>query len=445
MREATPHLVQGALIRSEDLQADLLEANRPRDRRVTPVLKAGEVAGTVDVDLKVDDRIPLHGSLEWNNFQTPGTPKQRMTARLSYDNVWQLGHQAGLLYTFAPYTDDRFHDVQVWVLTYGMPMPWSSRQSLFAYTAWSDTTSLLPSSISSLGNGLTTGLRYTVGLPIVLHMPQLGYDHSLVIGVDYKAIDNALVSGQESIVTPIRYLPWTVGYQATIARPQSFTSLNFATDFNIPGTVSGGSQEDFQINRGGVKDDSLVDGNYVVFNADFDTTIRLPALLTTMAQGRFVELPEPSVASVEDDWTLAVNASGQYANEPLVSIEQFPLGGRYSVRPYLEGERFGDHGYDVQVELRSRALERFLRGSLGEKVQALVFYDRGEYFLRSITVKDRIDERGALQGFGLGLRGSLLDTPYGRLRGEAYLGFPTIETQDTSFAPRLLFQVKADF
>ena len=196
-----------------------------------------------------------------------------------------------------------------------MPMPWSSRQSLFAYTAWSDTTSLLPSSISSLGNGLTTGLRYTVGLPIVLHMPQLGYDHSLVIGVDYKAIDNALVSGQESIVTPIRYLPWTVGYQATIARPQSFTSLNFATDFNIPGTVSGGSTEDFQINRGGVKDDSLVDGNYVVFNADFDTTIRLPALLTTMAQGRFVELPEPSVASVEDDWTLAVNASGQYANE----------------------------------------------------------------------------------------------------------------------------------
>ena len=128
-----------------------------------------------------------------------------------------------------------------------------------------------------------------------------------------------------------------------------------------------------------------------------------------------------------------------------MSIEQFPLGGRYSVRPYLEGERFGDHGYDVQVELRSRALERFLRGSLGEKVQALVFYDRGEYFLRSITVKDRIDERGALQGFGLGLRGSLLDTPYGRLRGEAYLGFPTIETQDTSFAPRLLFQVKADF
>ena len=183
-----------------------------------------------------------------------------------------------------------------------MPMPWSSRQSLFAYTAWSDTTSLLRSSISSLGNGLTTGLRYTVVSP-PSSRPPLGYNHSLVIGVDYKAIDNALVSGQESIVTPIRYLPWTVGYQATIARPQSFTSLNFATDFNIPGTVSGGSAEDFQINRGGVKDDSLVDGNYVVFNADFDTTIRLPALLTTMAQGRFVELPEPSVASVEDDWS----------------------------------------------------------------------------------------------------------------------------------------------
>jgi hypothetical protein len=50
-----------------------------------------------------------------------------------------------------------------------------------------------------------------------------------------------------------------------------------------------------------------------------------------------------------------------------------------------------------------------------------------------------------LQGVGVGLRASLLETPYGRLRGEAYVGLPTIETEDTKRTPRLLFQVKADF
>jgi hemolysin activation/secretion protein len=413
---------------------------------VTPVLKAGEAAGTVDVDLKVDDRIPLHGSLEWNNYHTPGTPRQRMTARIGYENVWQREHRAALLYTFAPYTGDEFHDVQVWVLTYGMPTPWSPRQNVFAYAAWSDTTSLLPSAINSLGKGFTSGLRYTLGLPLARFMPEIGFDHSLVAGVDYKSVENALVQGSESIVTPIRYLPWTIGYQATAARTHSFTSLNASLDFHLAGTIdNGGSKEDFQENRGGVRDTNVVDGTYAIYNVDFDTTIRLPALLTTLAQGRFVELPEPEVASLEDDWTLAFNAAAQYANEPLVSLEQFPLGGRYSVRPYLEGERFGDHGYDMQIELRTRALERFLGGFLGEKLQLLAFYDRGEYWLRSVTENEGIDEEGVLQGVGVGVRASLLETPYGRLRGEAYVGLPTIETQDTKRTPRLLFQVKADF
>lgn len=446
VRRATPHLVPGALVREEDQEADLAEANRPRDRHVSPVIKAGEVPGTVDLELKVDDRAPIHGYVEWNNYRTAGSPQQRMAVKLGYENLWQREHSSSLRYEFAPYTGEKFHEVQIWTLTYELPMPWSPRQNLFAYASWSDTTSLLPSAINSLGVGFTSGLRYALGLPIAGWMPELGYDHTLVAGVDYKSIESALVAGADSIVTPIRYLPWTIGYQGTIARPQSFTAFNLSADFHFAGTIeSGGSKEDFQNNRGGVNDANVVDGTFAVYQADLDTTIRLPGMLTILGQGRFVELPEPSVMSLQDDWTLAVSVAGQYANEPLVSPEQFPLGGRYSVRPYLEGEFFGDHGYDVQIELRSRALERFLGGYLGEKIQALVFYDRGEYFLRSTAENDGIDEEGVLQGVGVGVRASLLETPYGSLRGEAYLGLPTIATTDTKRTPRLLFQVKADF
>jgi hemolysin activation/secretion protein len=445
VRRATPHLVPGAVLRTKDQEEDLIEANRPRDRRVTPVQKAGAAPGTVDLELKVDDRIPLHGYVEWNNYRSPGSPRQRAIVRLGYENLWQREHAAGLTYTFAPYTGDRFEDVQIFLLDYSMPMPWSRRQTLFAYANWSDSTTLVPGSITSVGKGFTSGLRFNLGLPLAGFMPEIGYDHSLVFGVDYKSIENSQFAGADSIVTPIRYLPWTVGYEGTLARPHSVTTVKAATVFHFAGTIdSGGSEEDFQANVGGVRDDTTVDGTWAVYNVDASTTLRLPALLTTLAQGRFVELEDPWLA-LDDDWSLAMRAGGQFAEEPLVSSEQFPLGGRTSVRPYLEGELFGDHGYYLQVELRSRALERFLGGFLGERLQLLAFYDRGEYFQRSIFQADGIDEQGELQAVGLGVRASLLETEYGSLRGEAYVGLPTVETFDTKRTPRLLFQVRADF
>jgi hemolysin activation/secretion protein len=450
VRRRTPSLQPGALLRSEDLQRDLARASRP-DRRVTPVLKAGEEPGTVDVELKVDDRIPVHGSVEWNNYHTPGTPDERLTARLSYDNLWQADHTLGVQYTFVPRPSDQFDEVQVWVLTYGAPNPWRERDRVFAYAAWSDTSSLLPTntSINSLGNGFTTGARYSLDLPLPF-LDWEWYSHALVLGVDYKSIDNALFQGINTIRTPIRYLPWSVAYQANLVREQSFTTLRLGTDFHFAGTIdSGGSKEDFQNNRGGIREDNTVDGDYVIYSADLDTTIRLPGLLRTLAQGRFLELPPPTLP-LDDDASVVLSMSGQYANQPLVSIEQFPLGGRNSVRGYLEGERFGDHGWDIQAEVRTPALRDFLGGTLGEKLQGLLFYDVGEFYLLQTDTDPVGDEfvdilEPRLQSVGVGTRASFLETPYGSLRGEAFLALPTIETENTKRTPQFFFQLTAEF
>jgi hemolysin activation/secretion protein len=450
---ATGHLQPGALLRSEDLEEDMARANGTRDARVTPVLKAGAEAGTVDVDLKVDDRVPLHGSVEWNNYHTPGTPEQRMSARLSYDNLWQREHQVAVQYTFVPKPHDAFDEVQVWVLSYAAPNPWRPSDRLFAYAAWSDTASILPTntSINSLGQGFTSGGRYNLALPFLTDWTWDWFQHALVLGVDYKSVENALVQGVNTIRTPIRYLPWSVAYQGTLVRPQSFTTLSIGTDFHFAGTISsGGSTEDFQANRGGVSDDNTVDGTYAVYKLDLDTTIRLPGLLKTLAQGRFIELPAPTVP-YEDDASIVLGVSGQYADEPLISLEQFPLGGRYSVRGYLEGERFGDHGWDLQAEVRTPALAGFLGGYLGEKIQGLLFYDFGEFWLLQTQRHpepgdpDEFVAQGQLQSVGVGARASFLETPWGSLRGEAFLGLPTIETENTKRTPRLQFQVKAEF
>ena len=47
------------------------------------------------MDLKVDDTLPLHGSLELNNRYSVNTTPLRLDVGASYDNLWQLNHTIG--------------------------------------------------------------------------------------------------------------------------------------------------------------------------------------------------------------------------------------------------------------------------------------------------------------------------------------------------------------
>ena len=62
VREATPHLQTGAIVRARTSTADMRPRERPRRPPRDAGARAGAEPGTVDLELKVDDRIPLHGS-----------------------------------------------------------------------------------------------------------------------------------------------------------------------------------------------------------------------------------------------------------------------------------------------------------------------------------------------------------------------------------------------
>ncbi len=53
------------------------------------------------------------------------------------------------------------------------------------------------------------------------------------------------------------------------------------------------------------------------------------------------------------NWMTSIRADGQWASEPLISNEQFGIGGVNSVRGYHEGEAFGDTGWHVSLEQQS--------------------------------------------------------------------------------------------
>src|SRR5262249_2473492 len=65
-------------------------------------VRPGPEPGTSALILDVKDRLPLHGRVEFNDYNTPGTPSYRVNANVAYNNLWQLEHSIGFQYGFSP-------------------------------------------------------------------------------------------------------------------------------------------------------------------------------------------------------------------------------------------------------------------------------------------------------------------------------------------------------
>src|SRR5215470_13253597 len=100
--EQSPALAEGNVLYGPDVQQQLAVLNRFPDRRVTPVLRPGRLPGTTEVELQVEDKLPLHGSVELNNRYSPNTTPLRLIGTLRYDNLWQRNHSLSFQYQTSP-------------------------------------------------------------------------------------------------------------------------------------------------------------------------------------------------------------------------------------------------------------------------------------------------------------------------------------------------------
>jgi hemolysin activation/secretion protein len=359
-----------------------------------------------------------------------------MDATLAYSNLWGLGHEASVFYQFVPDSQD-FSDVQIWAGTYRAPMPWNEDQQLFFYYANSDTTNAATTGggISVLGKGTTTGTRFLVPLP----RPESWrhFTHELTIGADYKDIDNTVQATGAQLETPLKYLPFLVAWSGTHAGDQAITSGRLGLGFNFAGMVDGGSKDDFQINRGGIDPHSPVDGNYHVVSLSLGSMVRMPAVLGTLAAGRFIDLPKPR-KSFADDWVIALRARGQVADQPLVATEQFGAGGVDTVHGYLDREKTGDDAYLMQIELQTPFFKNLLGGRFEDRIQAFGFWNDSQLWLLADPVSDVVRER--LESYGFGLRAGL----FGALDAEVSVAQPIIKTEQST-GPRVHFRVAVGF
>jgi hemolysin activation/secretion protein len=395
-----PSLAEGKVPNFNDVSHDIVALNQLADRRVTPVLRAGEAPGTVDIDLNVKDSLPLHGSVELNNRYSVNTTELRLNGSVSYDNLWQMGHGVGFSFQLAP---ERLQDAEVFSGYYLVRFPNLSWLSLMAEGTKQD------SDVSSLGGTDVAGRGEIAGLRAIINLPT-GKDfyESISLGLDYKHFDQDLTVAGVDTPTPTTYYPLSASYNANWTNKGAQTELNASVNLNLRGL--GSSLAELNNSR------FSSNGNFIYLRGDISHVHDLPGGLQVYGK-----------------------VQGQVSDQALINSEQISGGGLSTVRGYLESAVLGDNGIFTTMELRSPSLSPLLRN----KVDEWRFYVFGDWGM--VSVIDALpgqDENFSLASFGWGTRLRL----FGRLNGSLDMGVPLISQGTTKpYNPFFTFRLWAEF
>jgi hemolysin activation/secretion protein len=321
IKRLAPSVAEGRLPDFNALVGDILRLNQLPDRRVTPAIRNGDLPGTVDVDLQVEDTLPLHGSIEYNNRSSAGTTPSRLNAALRYDNLWQAGHTLAFSAQIAP---QRLKDGEVYSASYTARFADSPWLTLSANGVIQDSDISTLGSIAVRGRGQIYGGRAAMTLPGSVE----SFFHSVVVGADAKRFHETITLGTGPLDNPVQYYPLTAQYGAAWSSSTSQTSLGLTAVVNLRGVSS--TEARFDSKRYNAS------GSFAYGRLEFSRTQEAPGGFQGFAR-----------------------LSSQLSPDPLISSEQIVAGGVDSVRGYLEGVAAGDEGGFGTLELRSPVLSGF--------------------------------------------------------------------------------------
>ena len=396
-----PSVLPGQALNLKDLQKETNAANRNPDFKAIPEMQPGKEPGTIDIALKIQDALPLHGSLELNNRASHDTTALRLNAALRYDNLWQRDHSLSLQYQISPQAPD---EVEVVSTSYTLPTFWNHDDKLVVYGVVSNSNTNSAAGYSNLGKGTVIGSR--------LIMPLQGMDgffHTAVAGFDYKDFSETVgLAGASGVKTPIAYFPVTASYSAYLKDDSGLTSFTSGVTVIFRGAVNNPRQ--FEDKRFKAR------GNSIAMTAGLERNQQLPG-----------------------GFTLLAKVDGQLSDQPLISNEQYSAGGVESVRGYRESEASGDNALHGVIELAAPIL---LQQTSKERFSATpyLFYDIAHLGTRD--PQSGQDWSADLQGIGFGVRGALLKG----VDFQTDLGFPLRENNRTKAGDaHFYFKVRYQF
>ncbi len=319
IRRSVPELAPGTSPNTTRLSRQMATVNLHASKKAEVTFGRSQQPGKVDATIKVKDRAPQRVFAWANNTGSESTGESRLGIGYQHTNVFDRDHSFTFTYTTSP---EDVEQVAQYGGYYQIPIyKWGGIVNFFA--AYSDVdTGIVADFFDVSGQGTTFGGRYTH-----LFARRKNYRHWLEFDLTDKKFDNQVDFQGTPLGSDLRSRPASVRYVARWQGQQTSAGFNVGARANI----ESGSENDaaaYAASRVGA------DPSWAAMIAGADVSRSI---------GR---------------WTVTARAKAQYTDEPLISGEQFGVGGIDSVRGFEGREITGDSGYSANLEVWAPPLKK---------------------------------------------------------------------------------------
>ena len=217
-----------------------------------------------------------------------------------------------------------------------------------------------------------------------------------------EPINIPVSSPQDVRYSDLQYLPLNIGWNASI--PDKFGTTFFNMQANVNLALLNGYNKS-------VHTEASTNGFPIT-----TTTIThggfSQAGYSTNAQNNYVTIQAGMTRdqNIYKEWSVRLHADGQWADTPLISNEQYGMGGPAGVRGYQSGAVYGDTGWRLTIEPRTPQVSLGMAGNYGDEVpvwvRGSVFMDYGQLYRLDSTPGSN-SQSASFWGVGWGLTANI--------------------------------------
>lgn len=315
-RKALPSLQEGESPNLFKLARELNLANENPSHAVS--VDFGQKDEGIVTEVRVEESSPLKLSLTLDNTGSAETGRLRSGVVVQHANVFGLDHQAMLAYTTAP---DNASNVTIVGLNYRIPLPELGDSVVFSANYSNVNSGQVADFFNVSGQGHGYGAHY-------IHNLTGGADRRAAIdfGIDCRVYRDVIDFSGTDLGTRVTTRPLSLQISTSGIQGRNRYAATLSGARNLPGDANNNDAA-YAAARAGAT------ANWSVLRA---------SLLWSHTLG--------------NNSQITLRGDLQHSDTPLISGEQFGLGGSRSVRGLVERETAGDRGWLTSIEWLSPLL-----------------------------------------------------------------------------------------
>lgn len=346
IRRSLPELREGQTPDINVISKSLKLANESPAKKVALRLQSSDQDNEVDAKLDVKDEKPWKVGLNFDNTGDDKTGRFRMGVLFQHANIFNRDQLLTLQYITSTIHPE---NVSIYGMGYRIPLYGlgSSIDLIGAYSSVNSGTLTVASNLLQVsGQGTTLGLHYNQNFTRIGN-----YEHKLTLALDYRAYINSVAFGSVQLGNNLTVHPLSLTYAGSWSLERTNAGFYLGVSRNLPGIGEGDRD-----------------------TKDFFEKVRVGAPVGY----NVFRLGANILYAFGNDWQTRAVVNGQYTYNPLVSGEQFGIGGASSVRGFDERVVSNDRGVSGSLELYTPNLSGLVRISPSSvQCRALFFYDMG--------------------------------------------------------------------